>query len=125
MSNSANLLRIEQNSDFGRYAVVAKAVVAGTVILEELPFVVGPKPNTPCICLECCTPVDGTASGPRCQHCHWPLCEDCKLNSPRENHSIECAEFVKNKVKFQNLPNSNQICLQLDCISPLRYQLIN
>lgn len=120
-SNSTNLLRVEQNSDIGRYAVAAKAVVAGTIILEELPFVVGPKPNTPTICLECCTPVDGTANGTRCQHCHWPLCDDCKLNSPRKNHSIECAEFVKNNVKFQNLPTANQICLQLDCITPLRY----
>lgn len=119
-SEAKSYFKIEQNDSVGRYAIATKALTAGSVIFEEYPFVVGPKPNSKVVCLECCEPIDGTDKGPRCNKCGWPMCEDCRLNSTKKYHSKECELFVANKVKFQNLPASHQECLQLDCITPLR-----
>lgn len=118
---SKELIKIERNEKVGRFAVAADNTKAGTVLLEEEPLVVGPKPNTVAVCLECCSPIDGTDKGPRCQHCNWPLCEDCRVNSTRKFHGKECELFVQHKVRFQSLKSVAQICLQMDCITPLRY----
>lgn len=112
--------KIQQKESVGRYATATKALTAGSVIFEDLPFVVGPNPNTRTVCLECCAPVDGTVNGTRCNKCGWPMCDDCKLNSNRKIHEKECELFVQNKVKFHNLVTPHQMCLQLDCITPLR-----
>lgn len=119
-STTKNFFKIGKSESMGRYATATKALTAGSVICEEYPFVVGPKPSSQAVCLECCGPVDGTSAGPRCNKCFWPLCEDCKLNSTRKYHSKECELFRENKVIFQNLPTANHECLQLDCITPLR-----
>lgn len=107
--------------ELGRYAVSAKNLKAGEVILEETPFAIGPKVDSAPLCLECCCPVDGGADGPKCSTCGWPLCEEC--NDDKDSivyHKQECALFVKNKVKFQNVEDSTASCMQLDCITPLR-----
>lgn len=117
---SEDFFKIEQNDSVGRYAVATKALKAGEPVFEEHPFVVGPKPNTIVVCLECCSTVDGTASGSRCAKCSWPLCESCKVNTTLPNHSGECEIFQQNKVKFFNLPTPHEECLQLECITPLR-----
>lgn len=115
------MVKISQNDKLGRFVVAAQPLKPGTIVFEELPFVVGPKPNTTAVCLECCAPIDGTEKGTKCQHCNWPMCDDCKLNSPRTHHAKECELFVQNKVKYQNLVTLAQVCLQMDCITPLRY----
>lgn len=124
-SITENFFKVEKNDTVGRYTTATKALSAGSVVFEEYPFVVGPKPSTRAVCLECCEPVDGTSNGPRCNKCHWPMCDDCKLNSDRKYHSRECELFQANKVKFQNLPTPNHDCLQLDCITPLRLVLFS
>lgn len=111
---------VQQKDAIGRYAVASQALNAGSIVFEELPFVVGPNPSTKPICLECCAPVDGTKGGPRCNKCGWPMCDDCKLNSTRKYHGKECELFQQNKVKFFDLVTPHQNCLQLDCITPLR-----
>lgn len=117
---SGNLVKIDQNKKLGRFAVAEEDLKPGTTVFEEIPFVIGPKPNTTAVCLECCAPIDGTANGAKCQHCNWPMCDDCKLNSSRTNHTKECELFVQNKIKYQNLVTLTQVCMQMDCITPLR-----
>lgn len=119
-SKSERFFKVQQNKSVGRYLTATESLTAGSVIFEEYPFVVGPKPNSRAVCLECCEPIDGTQNGPKCNKCGWPMCEDCKLNSDRKYHSKECAIFVENKVKFHNLSTPQQECLQLECITPLR-----
>lgn len=108
---------IKESSELGRYTTVTKNVLAGDVIFEEYPFVVGPKPNVPPVCLVCCYPVDGSENGPRCSYCRWPLCENC-IN--HEFHVEECKLFVQNNVQFHNFASNEEACTQLDCITPLR-----
>lgn len=109
---------IKENSEFGRYSTVTEDISAGGILFEEYPFVVGPKPNTPPVCLGCCCPVDGSANGPRCPDCRWPLCESCIGHN---FHNKECKLFVEKKVIFQDFPSYEDACMQLDCITPLRY----
>lgn len=118
--NENNFIKIQEKKSVGRYATATRALTAGSIIFEEIPFVIGPNPNTRAVCLECCAPIDGTSNGPKCNKCGWPMCDDCKLNSNRKHHSKECELFIQNKVKFHNLVTPHQICLQLDCITPLR-----
>lgn len=120
VSDTIKNFKLLQNDQLGRYAVASKSLGAGSVIFEEIPFAVGPKPDSSAVCLECCAPVDGSNDGPRCNKCNWPMCDDCKLNSSRKYHSKECELFQQNKIKFQNLPTPHHVCLQLDCITPLR-----
>lgn len=113
-----NNFEIKENTELGRYSSAAKHIVAGEILFEELPFVIGPKPNTQPVCLGCCHPVDGSANGPRCPQCRWPLCATCIDD---DLHRKECQLFVKNKVIFHDFPDSENACMQLDCITPLRY----
>ncbi|XP_037049425.1 SET domain-containing protein SmydA-8-like [Bradysia coprophila] len=112
--------KVLENAEFGRYSCATKNISAGEVIFEEYPFVVGPKPNTPPVCLGCCCPLDGSADGPRCPPCRWPLCENCNGN---DLHRDECRVFVECKVYFQDFPSLEEPCMQLDCITPLRFLL--
>lgn len=118
--DTKNHFKVLQNDQLGRYTVATQTLPAGSIVFEEYPFAIGPKTSSPAICLECCAPVDGTSNGPRCNKCDWPMCDDCKLNSKRKLHATECELFQSRRVKFQNLPTAHQICLQLDCITPLR-----
>ncbi|XP_058446372.1 SET domain-containing protein SmydA-8 [Malaya genurostris] len=116
--------KVLENPELGRYALADKNLKAGDVLFEETPFAIGPKLDSPPVCLECSCPVDGNASDQKCAKCGWPLCEECIA---KENdivyHRKECAIFVKNKVKFQNVDDSTASCTQLDCITPLRVLL--
>lgn len=121
MSSSEKIhFKIQQKESCGRYATATEPLAAGSVVFEEIPFVIGPNPNSRVVCLECCAPVDGTANGTRCNKCGWPMCDDCKLNSSRKYHEKECAHFVQNNVRFYNMVTPHQVCLQMDCIAPLR-----
>lgn len=111
---------INEKTELGRYSIAAKSIVAGEILFEEYPFVVGPKPNTSPVCLGCCCPVDGSENGPRCPECRWPLCTDCKDN---DLHRKECKLFVENKVIFHAFPSFDSACMQLDCITPLRFDM--
>lgn len=108
---------VKQCSEFGRYTIATKNILAGDIIFEEYPFVVGPKPSVPPVCLVCCYPVDGSEDGPRCPDCRWPLCENC---IGHKFHLEECKIFVQNKVKFYDFASYEEPCMQLDCITPLR-----
>lgn len=114
------LMSVVRRPSLGRYACAIEKLSAGDLFIDELPFVVGPKPNVPPLCLACYTPVDGSADGPRCPRCQWPLCVSCQITIDEGHHAAECAVFAANKVKFQNFPYADVPCLQLDCITPLR-----
>lgn len=116
--------RVEKNSEFGRFAVANRDLLAGELLFEEFPFAIGPKPSTTCCCLECYRPVDGTSSGSRCEKCSWPLCDDCKNLSEFFSHKRECEIFSTAKSRFFNVKDPNALCVQLDCITPLRILLV-
>ena len=113
----SKLIETKINNELGRYAVSNVDFKSGELIFSEYPFVVGPKPQTLPLCLGCCLPIDGSASGPKCLKCEWPLCsENCPY---RDLHANECDLFVKNNVKFHPCA-IDSIAMQLDCITPLR-----
>lgn len=112
---------VRQNSQLGRYATVSDNVRAGDLLFDEQPYVIGPKPQSAVICLGCCCPIDGSAGGPRCSMCGWPLCSDsCAF---RELHRRECDLFVINNVRFIE-QGPIEFCMQLDCITPLRWVFV-
>ncbi|CRL01571.1 CLUMA_CG014189, isoform A [Clunio marinus] len=117
------IFSIQRNSEFGRFAIACQDLNAGEFLSEDFPFVIGPKASTTCCCLECYCPVDATSSGSRCDDCSWPLCHDCRKLSERPSHKRECEIFKAAKCKFYNLSVTNAICMQLDCITPLRVLL--
>lgn len=111
-------IEVRRNSLLGRYAIVAENLQAGDLLFDELPYVIGPKPQSPVVCLGCCCPLSGSASESRCSKCGWPLCsESCSL---RVLHQRECDLFVANRVRFIE-QSSSDFCMQLDCITPLRF----
>ncbi|XP_050101373.1 SET domain-containing protein SmydA-8 [Anopheles aquasalis] len=116
--------RVQECPELGRYGVAARDLKAGERLFSELPFAVGPKLDSPPLCLECCCPVDGGEGGPRCPRCGWPLCEDCAAEAaPLPYHGAECAVFAEKRVRFQSVEDSTAGCVQLDCITPLRMLL--
>lgn len=112
-------IKLTENRTLGRYAVIDEKVSAGEILFDEYPFVVGPKNNSKVLCLVCCRPLHGaTNAGQRCPKCKWPLCEKC-INE--QIHELECEIFARNSVAFYNSNETeNEVCLQLDCITPLR-----
>ncbi|KAG5899749.1 hypothetical protein JTB14_006087 [Gonioctena quinquepunctata] len=116
---SEDLFIIGRNDKVGRYAVAKENLKAGDVIFSEKPFAYGPKSDSPCICLGCYNSVDCTKV---CSKCSWPVCgEACeKLPSHRE---CECEVFSGAGVKFQTVEDPAEVCLQYECLTPLRVLL--
>ncbi|XP_004931827.1 SET domain-containing protein SmydA-8 [Bombyx mori] len=108
---------IQQNDKYGRYLVASRDLDAGELIFCDTPFAVGPKPDTPPLCLGCYVPVDNTL----CSRCGWPICSvECESSS---QHVAECAVFATAKVRFQPVDDWTTCAPQLDCITPLRVLL--
>lgn len=118
---SVDVFNVLECPELGRYGVASRNLKAGEIIFAEQPFAIGPKASSSPLCLECACPLDGGASGPKCPKCGWPLCEECVESVVY--HKEECDLFVKHKAKFQNVQDSDDSCVQLDCITPLRVLL--
>lgn len=72
--------------------------------------------DTACVCLGCCSAVDCSVL---CTKCSWPVCgQDCENLSVHRDG--ECDVFTKAGVKFQPVADPTEICLQYECIVPLR-----
>ncbi|XP_037025684.1 SET domain-containing protein SmydA-8-like [Bradysia coprophila] len=113
-------IKLSENTKLGRYAIIDENVSAGEILFDEYAFVFGPKNNSKIVCLVCCSPFN-TAKVPKCVKCKWPLCGNCV---DEQIHNLECEVFVKNSVEFYNLiETENEVCFQLDCITPLRFLL--
>ncbi|XP_039756320.1 SET domain-containing protein SmydA-8 [Pararge aegeria] len=103
-----------RNEKYGRYLVANKDLECGELIFTDTPLAVGPKPDTPPLCLGCYCPVENTL----CTRCGWPICSaECK-QSP--HHLPECEVFSVAKVRFQPVEDWAASSPQLDCITPLR-----
>lgn len=70
---------------FGRVLVSTRALMAGEEVLQEKPFVVGPRPSAETICLGCYRRVSGSY---RCGACKWAMCGEECARSP--HHAVEC-----------------------------------
>lgn len=108
-----------------RYLVANKDLEPGEEILNELPFVVGPKLSTYPLCLSCYTPWEISSENPTlCSKCGWPVCNEECANAP-QHHDYECSIFSAVREKFDinsAVENENGIP-QLECITPLRLLL--
>ncbi|XP_061386995.1 SET domain-containing protein SmydA-8 [Musca vetustissima] len=114
--------RVEIDPRYGRSLVTTDAVSKGEVVVDELPFAMGPKSGG-IVCLGCYQPLafgDDGDSLDRCDTCDWPLCSAC-LDSPV--HEGECKIFAEANVRFAGNVGEDGICAQLDCITPLRVLL--
>ncbi|KAL1398667.1 hypothetical protein pipiens_008785 [Culex pipiens pipiens] len=121
---SAELYKVLECPEMGRYGVASRDLRAGEIAYEDTPFAIGPSVGSAPLCLECACPVDGCAGGARCPRCGWPLCEECGAEIEASvYHKAECELFAKHGVKFQNVEDSSEACVQLDCITPLRVLL--
>ncbi|XP_068618073.1 SET domain-containing protein SmydA-8 [Battus philenor] len=106
-----------RNDKYGRYLIAKKDLDKGELIFTDLPFAVGPKPDTPPLCLSCYCPVNNTL----CSRCGWPVCNaECEQST---HHVEECEVFSNVKVKFQRVDDWTASAPQLDCITPLRLLL--
>ncbi|GLG98125.1 SET domain-containing protein SmydA-8, isoform A [Gryllus bimaculatus] len=103
-----------------RYVVAARALAAGAEVLREKAVAVGPKIDSPPVCLGCYSPADETT--PLCPRCGWPACSDDCAAAP--DHALnECKVFADAGVRFQPPENWWEPCPQLECITPLRVLL--
>ncbi|XP_023947091.2 SET domain-containing protein SmydA-8 [Bicyclus anynana] len=103
-----------KNEKYGRYLVANKDLECGELIFTDTAIAVGPKPDTPPLCLGCYCPVENTL----CSRCGWPVCgAECE-QSP--HHLLECDVFTQAKERFQSVEDWSASCPQLDCITPLR-----
>ncbi|XP_066992473.2 uncharacterized protein [Anabrus simplex] len=110
---------VKKNEKVGRYAVAARSLEPGEVILAETPVAVGPKTDSLPLCLGCYNPSDGSVT---CSKCGWPMCgPECeKLPVHADN---ECPVFSAAGVRFQPVEDWEAPCPQLECITPLRLLL--
>lgn len=114
------LFLIRENAELGRFGVASKDLKAGDVVFKEFPFAVGPKTDTTTACLTCNVSIDWPEGNSKCTLCGWPLCKDCNGKVTGLHADNECKVFQENKVKFQGVAGPEEICHQLDCITPLR-----
>uniref|UniRef100_A0A1B0FH41 SET domain-containing protein n=1 Tax=Glossina morsitans morsitans TaxID=37546 RepID=A0A1B0FH41_GLOMM len=127
LHGNLNRTEIQYNSKLGRYLANGSESVKSrdVILIEELPFAIGPKCNSPVQCLECykpvaCNSIDNTD---RCISCEWPLCDACQNRDAKYHGQRECKIFVAAKAKFYNMKSDQNGCPQLDCITPLRVLL--
>uniref|UniRef100_A0A6P4FLC3 Protein msta-like n=1 Tax=Drosophila rhopaloa TaxID=1041015 RepID=A0A6P4FLC3_DRORH len=101
------------------YQVPRGATLGHDLLIEELPFAVGPKCNGPVVCLGCYEP-DPDPEEKHCIDCGWPLCEECSRNEDNHHSQLECRVLRDARARFFPLPSGSSHCPQLDCIMPLR-----
>ncbi|CAH0725580.1 unnamed protein product, partial [Brenthis ino] len=103
-----------KNEKYGRYLIANKDFECGELIFTDVPIAVGPKPDSPPLCLACYCPVENTL----CSRCSWPICStECEQSL---QHLPECELFAEAKVRFQPVEDWTVCVPQLDCITPLR-----
>lgn len=112
-----NHFLVQESPELGRFAVAAKDLKAGEIVFHEIPFAVGPKTDSLPVCLNCNCFVHGDC---KCTLCGWPLCADCNEKGSGLHANNECKVFQQHKVKFQGITDPEDICHQLDCVTPLR-----
>ncbi|XP_966391.2 SET domain-containing protein SmydA-8 [Tribolium castaneum] len=116
----SDLFTIKRNEKVGRFAVASRALKPGELIFTETPFAYGPKSDSPPLCLGCFAPVDCTVL---CSHCSWSVCgPECEAKP--SHRDFECGVFASAGVKFQAVEDPTNVCLQYECITPLRVLLM-
>lgn len=113
-------IEVATNDDFGRHIVLTGDVKAGEVVVDEFPFVIGPKQATNIVCLNCYQDLNFDKDLTACKECSWPLCEKCQEETAIY-HKSECNVFKSARARFSGIINDESgVCTQLDCITPLR-----
>ncbi|XP_077295415.1 SET and MYND domain containing, arthropod-specific, member 3 [Arctopsyche grandis] len=111
--------KILNDKKLGRYLVANQPLQKGSLIFNDVPFAIGPKQDSPPVCLGC---HGFWKKSYYCSKCGWPCCnQSCENNSIHREY--ECDVFVKSQAKFQHVSDSTKPCLQFDCITPLRMLL--
>ncbi|XP_017099089.2 SET domain-containing protein SmydA-8 isoform X1 [Drosophila bipectinata] len=119
---SVNRTSVQWSPVCGRYLVAKGAVAGHGLLIEELPFAVGPKCNGPVVCLGCYQ-FDVDTEEEYCSECGWPLCSECAQNEDNHHFRQECRVLQDARARFFHLPKGSSHCPQLDCILPMRVLL--
>lgn len=116
----AKLYRIDRIDKVGRCLLAESDLAAGVSVLSEYPAVIGPKVDSPIICLTCFTPLTGRTL---CSSCSWPVCND-KCEKASLHAEGECPIFAAQKIKFQPPEDILAPNPQYECLSTLRLLLL-
>ncbi|EDW52515.1 SET domain-containing protein SmydA-8 isoform X1 [Drosophila sechellia] len=119
---SVNRTAVQWSPVCGRYLVAKGATRGHGLLIEELPFAIGPKCNGPVVCLGCYE-TDPDPEEELCSECGWPLCVECAQQADNAHFQLECRELRDARARFFRLPSGSSHCPQLDCIMPLRVLL--
>ncbi|KAH8289973.1 hypothetical protein KR018_012433 [Drosophila ironensis] len=126
---SVNRTSVQRSPICGRYLVAKGPTEAHGLLIEELPFAVGPKCNGPVVCLGCYQNEADWETNPEiegeenCPECGWPLCAECSRDAENHHIRLECRLLKDSRARFFPLPRGSSHCPQLDCILPLRVLL--
>lgn len=120
---SQEFFTVKESPELGRFGVASKDLKAGDIVFHEVPFAVGPKTDSTTVCLGCNCSVTANDDSSKCSQCGWPLCAECNAKPSNLHADNECKVFKDNQVTFQGVPDPEEICHQLDCITPLRVLL--
>lgn len=113
-----NRTAVEWSPLYGRFLVAGEPVEHGELLVQELPYAIGPKCNGPVLCLSCYRP----DIKERCSRCGWPLCGTCNDEAYDQGHhgQAECSLLLAARARFYEMPHGSLHWPQLDCIMPLR-----
>lgn len=104
LSSQKNRLRTVQNQVSSQILILS-IILQFVLLLDTYP-----------LCLGCYTAVDCSVT---CSVCGWPVCgPECEAIPAHKN--AECSVFSKACVKFQVPEDPTAVCLQYECITPLR-----
>ncbi|XP_052128898.1 SET domain-containing protein SmydA-8-like [Frankliniella occidentalis] len=118
-------LEVREDARFGRYAVAAKDIPAGTVLMRELPLVTFPtswhcpgSDNQPfSMCVSCGVELLPLCGPEQCARCGWPVCgKPCSLSG---EHRAECEAFQRAGFKLRSA-DASALGSRLDALTALR-----
>lgn len=90
------IFQIQTSEKYGKHIVAIRDIPKGSVILNEVPLVIGPKTHTdpesqwiPCV--GCYLSLSVNNPPARCLQCGWPTCAThCPGLSNQKGHAMEC-----------------------------------
>lgn len=109
--------RIRYSSSKGRYAEAIRDIEVTSLILKDVPLVIGPSRQQQMVCLECLKPEPGEA----CKACGLPLCSNCFNSEKLKWHGkLECPFFQERRSRDDITTTLPLLLVEMASITPLR-----
>ncbi|KRT79705.1 SET domain-containing protein [Oryctes borbonicus] len=124
--SNANTFYIKTSKVMGRYMVAGKDLPAGSVILSELPLIVGPCNGSKVQCLGCYVTLEEEYDYTKC-NCGWPICSStCPGIGHAYGHTEEECSVLKESKSSRNFDykDFNQFKENYNAVAPLRCLLL-